>query len=140
MHPPQIPSKYLRNISGKHRLENEINTVTQQPLFYPSNLHQSSIVHADGAWNRQQGSGNHRFDWHMTTPPYVLGKLLKYLPPQKNFTCLNEIFLEISYVTPPPLNFIFKDGVILVFGRIEETLEQHQPEEQHGFRSGRRIC
>ena len=27
----------------------------------------------------------------------------------------------------------------LVLGRIEETLEQHQPEEQHGFRSGRRI-
>ena len=33
----------------------------------------------------------------------------------------------------------YKVFAYLVLGRIEATLEQRQPEEQHGFRSGRRI-
>ena len=37
------------------------------------------------------------------------------------------------------LRLLYKVFVYLVLGRIEETLEQHQPEEQHGFRSGRKI-
>ena len=37
------------------------------------------------------------------------------------------------------LRLLYKMFAYLVLGRIEETLEQHQPEEQHGFRSGRRI-
>ena len=37
------------------------------------------------------------------------------------------------------LRLLYKMFAYLVLGRIEETLEQHQPEEQHGSRSGRRI-
>ena len=37
------------------------------------------------------------------------------------------------------LRLLYQVFAYLVLGRIEETLEQHQPEEQHGFRSGRRI-
>ena len=37
------------------------------------------------------------------------------------------------------LRLLYEVFAYLVLGRIEETLEQHQPEEQHGFRSGRRI-
>ena len=37
------------------------------------------------------------------------------------------------------LRILYKVFAYLVLGRIEATLEQHQPEEQHGFRSGRRI-
>ena len=37
------------------------------------------------------------------------------------------------------LRLLYKVFAYLVLGRIEPTLEQHQPEEQHGFRSGRRI-
>ena len=37
------------------------------------------------------------------------------------------------------LRLLYKVFAYLVLGRIEATLEQHQPEEQHGFRSGRRI-
>lgn len=36
VHPPENPEnpqKYFSSISGKHRLEDEINTVTRQPLF-----------------------------------------------------------------------------------------------------------
>ena len=37
------------------------------------------------------------------------------------------------------LRLLYKVFAYLVLGRIEETLEQHQPEEQHGSRSGRMI-
>ena len=33
----------------------------------------------------------------------------------------------------------YKCFAYLVLGRIENTLDEHQPEEQHGFRSGRRV-
>ena len=37
------------------------------------------------------------------------------------------------------LRLLYKVFAYLVLGRVEATLEQHQPEEQHGFKSGRRI-
>ena len=37
------------------------------------------------------------------------------------------------------LRLFYKLFSYLVLGRIEDTLEHAQPEEQHGFRSGRRL-
>ena len=37
------------------------------------------------------------------------------------------------------VRLLYKIFVYLVLGGIEATLEQHQPQEQHGFKNGRRI-
>ena len=71
---------------------------------------------------------------HKEAVPSSWRKTLFQKLPKSDRACVPADFQPIAN-----LRLLYKGFVYLVLGRVRATLEQHQPEEQHGFRSGRKI-
>ena len=104
-----------------NKASDECGLVAELLHFAPDNV----VTALLGIMNQSLHTGEIPSSWNKT--------MFQMLPKTKNARTTTD-FRPIAMVS-----LMYKTFAYLILGRIEELLEHAQPEEQHGFRTNRRI-